>query len=121
MQFLSPIAKILIGGKKVVIGFNNTTNWNYMPTLHAEIDAYTKIKNYKNVPKKMDLLVVRITNGGNLAESRPCFHCINILAKSKLNIKNIYYSTSDRTIVCEKFVDLVSSTKKYVTRGFKRR
>lgn len=100
---------------------NDTTNWNYMPTLHAEIDAYTKIKNYKNVPKKMDLLVVRITNGGNLAESRPCFHCINILAKSRLNIKNIYYSTSDRTIVCEKFVDLISSSKKYITRGFKRR
>lgn len=91
-----------------------------MPSLHAEIDAYSKIKNYKNIPKKLDLLVIRITNGGNLAESRPCFHCINILAKSKLNIKNVYYSTSGGIIVCEKFTDLILNSKKYITGGFLR-
>lgn len=92
-----------------------------MPTLHAEIDAYRKIRNYKNVPKKLDLYVIRITNGGVLAESKPCFHCIDILSKSKLNIRNVYYSTSDRTIVCESFAHLVSNSTKYVTTGFLRK
>lgn len=99
---------------------NSPINWNYMPTLHAEIDAYNKIKNYKKTPKKLDLFVIRITKGGRLAESRPCFHCIDILSKSRLNICNVYYSTSLETIVCESFQNLVSSGK-YITTGFIRK
>lgn len=91
-----------------------------MPTTHAEVDAYKKIKNYRNTPAKLDLLVIRITNGGRLAESRPCFHCIGILAKSRLNIKNVYYSTSSGIIVCETFENLVKNSK-YITKGFLRK
>lgn len=104
--------------KKIALGMNSNNKWNYMPSLHAEIDAYNKIKNYKNNPKKLDLFVIRITNGGRLAESRPCYHCIDILAKSRLNIRNVYYSTSAGTIVCERFSHLKTNTKKYITRGF---
>jgi hypothetical protein len=89
--------------------------------MHAEMDAYSKIKGYKNISKKLDLFVIRITKGGNLAESRPCFHCIDILAKSHLNICNVYYSTSDGTIVCETFKSLVANSTVHVTTGFKRR
>ncbi len=106
------------GGKKVAFGMNEPFSWNYMPSMHAEIDAYSKIKNYKNISKKLDLFVIRITKGGNLAESRPCFHCIDILSKSKLNICNVYYSTSDGSIVCESFKSLVANSSNYVTRGF---
>jgi hypothetical protein len=109
------------GGKKFAFGMNEPTKWNYMPSMHAEIDAYTKIKGYKNISKKLDILVIRITKGGNLAESRPCFHCIDILAKSHLNICDVYYSTSEGTIVCEPFKSLLANSKNYVTSGFIKR
>lgn len=99
---------------------NEVFKWNYMPSLHAEIDAYSKIKGYKNISKKLDLLVIRITKGGNLAESRPCFHCIDILAKSYLNICDVYYSTAEGTIVCETFKSLVANSTVHVTKGFLR-
>lgn len=91
-----------------------------MPTTHAEINAYTKIKGCKNIPKKLDLFVIRITKGGNLAESRPCLHCINILSKSYLNLINVYYSTADGIIVCETFKSLINDTSCHITGGFLR-
>ncbi len=100
---------------------NTNHKWNYMPSLHAEIDAFKKIKKYKNTPKKLDLFVIRITNSGNLAESRPCFHCIDILSKSRLHICNVYYSTSSGTIVCETFDNLKFNSKKYITKGFSKK
>ena len=108
------------GGKKVAFGMNELCTWNYMPSTHAEIDAYSKIKGYKNISKKLDLFVIRITKGGKLAESRPCFHCINILAKSHLNICDVYYSTTDGTIVCETFKSLVANSGSHVSTGFLR-
>jgi hypothetical protein len=113
--------RILTGGKKVAFGMNEAYNWNYMPSMHAEIDAYLKIKNYKNISKKLDLFVIRITKGGRLAESRPCYHCIDILSKSRLNICNVYYSTSDGNIVCESFKNLITDSTPHITRGFSRR
>lgn len=91
-----------------------------MPSTHAEIDAYSKIKNYKNISKKLDLFVIRITKGGNLAESRPCSHCVGILSRSKLNIRNVYYSTSSGLIVCESFKSLISNSNTHISRGFYR-
>jgi hypothetical protein len=112
------VLKTPTGGKKVSFGMNEPFTWNYMPSMHAEISAYLKIKHYKNVAKKLDLFVIRITKGGNLAESRPCFHCMDVLSKSKLNIKNVYYSTSFGTIVCEKFSDMVEKSEHHITTGF---
>ncbi len=91
-----------------------------MPSLHAEMDAYSKIKGFKGITKKVDLFVIRITKGGNLAESRPCFHCIDYLSRSKLKIQDVYYSTSDGTIVSETFSDMVLSGTKYVTSGYRK-
>ena len=91
-----------------------------MPSTHAEVDAYSKIKNYKNISKKLDLFVIRITKGGSLAESRPCAHCVDILSRSKLNICNVYYSTSDGLIVCEPFKSLVSNSVNHISSGFSR-
>ena len=112
--------KIPIGGKKVAFGMNELSKWNYMPSTHAEINAFSKIKGYKNISKKLDLFVIRITKGGNLAESRPCFHCIDILSKSHLNICNVYYSTSEGTIVCEAFGSMVTHCNSHVSSGFVR-
>jgi hypothetical protein len=98
---------------------NELSSWNFMPSRHAEIDAYLKIKKYKNIAKKLDFFVIRITKAGALAESRPCFHCIDILAKSRLNICNVYYSVSGGKIVCESFANLFLSTEKHITKGFR--
>ena len=99
---------------------NHPFKWNYMPSIHAEIDAYYKIKNYKNIGKKLDLFVIRITKGGNLAESRPCFHCIDILSKSKLNICNVYYSTSSGKIAKEKLVTMKENKNTTISSGMRR-
>jgi len=120
MQHSYQVVRIQIGGKKVSFGMNDTRTWNYMPSMHAEIDAYSKIKNYKNISKKLDLFVIRITKGGNLAESCPCFHCINVLSKSHLNICNVYYSTSEGTIVRKSFKNLIVNSNNYVSTGFLR-
>lgn len=69
-----------------------------MPTTHAEINAINKVKNYKNIPKKIDLLVVRFTKTGLLAESKPCYHCVQSMLQSNLNIINVYYSTQNGII-----------------------
>lgn len=109
------------GGKKLAFGQNDDTTWKYMPSLHAEMDAYSKIKNFKGITKKVDLFVIRITKGGNLAESRPCFHCIDYLSRSKLKIQDVYYSTSKGIIVSESFCDMIKSNSKYITRGYRKK
>lgn len=88
---------------------NKIEKWQYMPSRHAEIDAYMKIKKYRNLPKKVDFFVIRITKSGKLSESRPCYHCIDILSKSRLNIVNVYYSTSEGKIVCESFKEIINN------------
>ena len=107
--------------KKVVIGINSTEKWRFMPSTHAEIDAYQKIKNCRNNPRQLDLMVIRITKTGLLAQSRPCFHCIDILSKSRLNIKNVYYTTNNGQIVCETFSEMALNPIVYITRGFRRK
>ncbi len=84
--------------EKSCIGSSENITHRHMPSKHAEIDAYNKIRNYKNMPKKIDIFVIRLTKLGILAESRPCYHCLDFLEKSGLNIKYVYYSTSDGNI-----------------------
>lgn len=100
---------------------NHHQPWNFMPSTHAEIDAYCKIKNYRNTPKKLDLFVVRITKTGKIAESKPCMHCIKILGKTRLQIQNVYYSTNDEKIVCDTFYNLINCSSHHVTGGFIRK
>ena len=90
-----------------------------MPSTHAEIDAIEKIKNKKNKPKKVDLLVIRLTKSGLLAESRPCYHCLHFMERSNINIKNIYYSTSNGTIAREKLFEMRSSSITCISSGMR--
>ena len=120
MLLYCPMLKTQIGMKNVSFGMNETNKWNYMPTTHAEVSAYMKIKGYKNIKNKLDLFVIRITKGGKLSESRPCFHCIDILHKSHLNIVNVYYSTTEGTIVCEKFKNMILHKHIHISKGYKR-
>ena len=98
--------RTVAGAKKLAIGTNSNTKFGFMPSTHAEIDAISKIKNKKNKPKKLDLLVIRLTKTGLLAESRPCYHCLCFMERANINIKNIYYSTANGTIAKEKLHEM---------------
>lgn len=88
-----------------------------MPSKHAEMDAITKIKSWKNIPKCIDMFVIRISKTGELSESRPCAHCIDFIEKSGINVRNVYYSTKDRVVVKEIFKHMKNSPNTYVSSG----
>lgn len=88
---------------------------------HAEMDALKKINNWKNKPKELDLLVIRLSKSGLLGESRPCANCIKRLLASRLKIHNVYYSTVDGILVCEKLKFMLHDSRTYISTGFKKR
>jgi hypothetical protein len=102
-------------------GINSKQQFKYMPTKHAEIDAITKIKNYRNNPKTINMVVIRINKNGIIGESRPCCDCLKMLNMSKFIIKYIYYSTAEGTIIKEKFSNMLDSPKNHISKGVKYR
>lgn len=106
-----------IGNGKIGYGMNLDDEFKNMPSKHAEIDALNKIKNKKNIPKNIDLLVIKLTKSGKLSSSRPCIHCLNSLEKSNLKFKNIYYSDSNGNILKEKFSNMKNNPTTYISSG----
>jgi cytidine deaminase len=102
--------------KKISTGINNQRSYFGINSTHAEVDAVTKIIDHKNLPRKMDLFVIRLSKTGELGESRPCLHCLKILRRSGMCFKWIYYSTSQQTIVRDSFSNLICS-KSYISKG----
>jgi len=88
----------------ISVGYNNTRCYHIHCTTHAEMDAINKLKprDKNNKLCKVDIMVIRVNNSGDLCSSQPCNKCIHYMktiAKYKgYKIKNIYYSTSNRTI-----------------------
>ena len=93
-------------------------------TLHAEVLATKKlpyIHNNKKRKKKVNLLVIKVTKSGKLANSKPCFHCIKYLNKmSSYQICNVYYSTHNQTIVKIPFSELLKMDNHYISRSNRR-
>jgi cytidine deaminase len=112
--------------KKVIIGENSELpSWNSPLSTHAEIDALNRLsiihsKKFKKC-KRLDynLFVIRLTGTGKLASSRPCFHCLNTMNKTNVNIRYVYYSTTNGSINREKFRDMLKSSSTYVSNGHK--
>lgn len=123
-------AKNSVLKNQAIIGFNHTKNARRGCEygIHAEMDVLSKFsrifsrkRNYKNMKRKVmrDLFVIRIDRHGNLKESRPCCKCLEILYTSRsCRIQYVYYSTSDGTVVREKFMDLYNRRHEYKTRRF---
>ena len=63
--------------------------------------------------------IVRISKSGLFGESRPCTKCIERISKSGLRIGKIYYTTKQRTLVCEKISELEESGKDNYSTGYK--
>ena len=90
-----------------------------MPSRHAEADAMNKVRFKKNMPRYVDIFVIRLNKLGNLGESRPCYHCLTMMETSGLNIKYVYYSTASGHIVREKFNTMKSNPITYVSSGIR--
>ena len=55
-----------------------------------------------------DALVIRIKKDGTYGDSRPCYHCLYQMKKSKL-FRYCYYSTSDGSIIRERVSEMVTT------------
>ena len=91
------------------MGYNNYRGVNspIHGTIHAEIDAMSRLPYYfnnKKRKKKLDLIVIRINLHGELRQSKPCIHCIKYLNRMKnYTIRYVYYSNNDGLIVRTNF------------------
>lgn len=106
-----------------IIGENKLSNkCKFIKSTHAEIDALNKFINkidQSDKKKRYDLLVLRLSKTGKLGESRPCYHCLEKLEKSNINIHNVYYSTKDGAIEKEKFNTMKESAKTIYCGGYR--
>lgn len=108
--------------KKVAIGVNSNYKKGIMPSTHAEADALKKVSRKKNIPKMIDIVVIRCSKEGIIGESRPCYHCILTMSKSRLNIKNIYYTTRNGEMVKEELCEMIKHPdKSYISSGIKQK
>ena len=65
----------------------------WIPKVHAEISALSKIKDLNLNPKKLAVYTYRIRKDQKFGMARPCPACINAIID--MGIKHIYYSTND--------------------------
>jgi hypothetical protein len=94
--------------------------------IHSEISSVrhllrskkTRNKYWNNKRITVNLMVIRQNSNGKLCSSKPCAACIKkLLSYTNIKIKRVYYSTSEGTIVMEKFNNLLDTTHK--SRGTK--
>ncbi len=60
----------------------------------------------KDIPKKINILVIRYNNDGNLMDSKPCKDCIEMMRA--IGINKVYYSTPEHNITAIKLQNLHS-------------
>ena len=61
----------------------NSRPFQNISTRYSVVDLIGKIHKLRNVLKKFDILVVRITKSGTIASSKLCYHSIQYLPNSK--------------------------------------
>lgn len=91
--------------KKLTYGMNHFTCQSRLDlSVHAEIDALTKLKPRQGnkQSKKINLLIIRTTKHGKLCMSKPCPQCCQdmtrILPRLGYKLDWIYYSTASEEI-----------------------
>ena len=73
--------------------FRATSDSEFVPKLHAEISALSKLRNSSLNPKRMKLFVYRIKQDGSYGMARPCPSCMQAI--KDFGIRKIYYTTND--------------------------
>ena len=84
---------VLVKGKKIIsTGYNQPScNTHMYKSIHAEMQTIINAKKTRqSIDKYCVLYVVRVTNSGMLALSKPCDHCMSLIKKN--NIRNIIFS-----------------------------
>ena len=92
--------------------------------VHSEVCAVSKLRKLpdrlKN-PKKIDIIVLRVTSTGKLGMSKPCKHCIFALSSIPLKlgykIDDVYYSNDEGTITKTTMTHLLKEDDQHVSRG----
>lgn len=84
-------------------GYNKYNLYGTTRSIHAEIDAITKLKKNYGKSKSVIVLIFRISkNGHHILLGKPCDNCksklINTLRKKNYRLSNIYYTTYQDTI-----------------------
>ena len=115
------IATILLGKIQITKFHYNYRRYKtlhlYTGTIHAEVGALKellsfvncRLKNLKNMKplkklSKYSIVVLRVNSNGKLLNSKPCYHCLQIL--KKIGISKIYYSTEDGEIEVQKIKNM---------------
>ena len=104
-------AYLLVSNRKSILsdGRNDFIQDQTCTTVHAEISALMKIR--YECKKSVDLVVIKLNKDGNIGKAKPCDHCLYMLHQSKVNIKNVYYSTiidDQKYIIKEKFCKMIN-------------
>jgi deoxycytidylate deaminase len=127
------LSSVIIKGNKMISKPVSNIDRNFVRgymcgNLHAECNALLnyygsrlsyspKIKwcvyDPKCKNKTIDLIVIKINTSKELCCSRPCLNCLNMM--KKLNVSNVYYSTSNGSIICEKVKDMLSIQSSFLT------
>lgn len=109
--------------KYFTIGCNHKILVDSHLSVHAEHDCIIKMERKNKFTKdvaskeKIDLICIRYSKTGKLGYSRPCMGCIKRMCKCSFNIRNVYYSTGDGTIIREKLEIMDKSEKTILSSG----
>ena len=107
-EFKVKMGAVVFKGSRILgYGFNeirhcskiNPKYKKYDHTIHAEQKAMLSCKDWVKVSGS-SILVVRLNKRNEFLLAKPCNMCMNMIIH--LNIKNVFYSTSDGQIVLEK-------------------
>lgn len=116
---IMPASRNNINAPNEVVAFGTNYNEHYknMYSRHAEMDALSKVNKLINIPKKVNLLVIKLTLDGSMSYSRPCYFCLFYLARSNFNIKYVYYSNKNGEISKELFCNMINNPLTCVSSG----
>jgi tRNA(Arg) A34 adenosine deaminase TadA len=82
---------LILSGKKIISRGNNHTRKNIGTlSVHAEMEALWRIYDSDTYDNKK-AIIIRVTESGKLASSRPCHMCMAAL--SQHGVQTIVYST----------------------------
>jgi cytidine deaminase len=102
----------VVSGKIVARGYNNHRTFSkdgmisQTCSCHAEIDVLRKCLK-KNITKKINLYIVRLSSAGEWACSAPCIDCFEKM--KEFQIKSMVYIGHDGSIMKRGFDDFTTS------------
>lgn len=74
-------------------------------------------KNIEQLPKNLDIIVLRYTLHGELSNSKPCKTCLQYI--KTFNIRKVYYSDEEGNIKCEKAIEVKDCIESILTQKYK--